>query len=696
MLRTITAVLASIGLCACGGSSSEGGPGPNIGDPSTQGVDYSKIQQSEVEATVLKQASDTELLTRLKNGVRFNVRFAPEISTSVQALDARTTANPSPAVEPASAFNDALAGESAGDGNNFSQTNTHVQGVDEADFVKYDGKYMYVSTFPHYAREEERPRAEIRILETDPESAGVNELSRIDVNDDTWGGVGEIYLANDDDGNTETMVTLRSTWSNVVSIEPIFGALALDALSILPENKIEISGYNVTDPSNPDKSFTMEIDGFIQNSRKIDNTLYLVTEYYPYLPNIFFFLDNETAIRNNEDSIQALTIADLMPSVSINGETPQPLHVSGDCFIPVDTDSNTGLKNIVSIIAIDLESQQISAAKCLNSQVSGIYASGESLYIGASAYKNWTDYESFTVVHKFTLGDSIDYRSTGVVPGFLGWRDPSFRMDEYNDTFRIVTTSRDDNWEPIHRLHVLQDNASTDEMNIVGKLPNDERPEPIGKPFEEIFGVRFMEDRAFIVTFERIDPLYVIDLADAEDPQIAGELEVPGFSTYLHPVDDNYLLGIGRNANEAGIATGLKTSLYDVSDISAPLEIDSIIIDGRSTHSPATSDLRAISFLRNSQDQLRFAFPVSKYSDNAFAWEYEGLHLYEINGLAGNSAILNDVGVITSERQSAEKPWPDYSGFDRSVLHDEAVYYIHASDVWSAFWSSPQASSGPH
>ncbi len=374
------------------------------------------------------------------------------------------------------------------------------------------------------------------------------------------------------------------------------------------------------------------------------------------------------------------------------------------CLVPANLEDRHGYAAITSVIAIDLDLGEISSVNCLNAQVNGLYANQDSLYLGGSLYKTWENagqsFSSYTVVHKFNLGDQISYRSTGTVPGWLGWHDPSFRMDELDNRLRIVTTENSfiGAGDPVHRLSILEDSSSTDEMDLVAELPNDEAPAPIGKPGEDIFSVRFVGEQAYIVTFMRTDPLYVLDLSDAENPQIAGELEVPGFSTYLHPVGDSYLLGIGQDADDNGVAQGIKASLFDVRDMTSPQLIGSETFGSRGSWSPALNDLRAISFLQPNADQLRFTFPISVYGDN-WRWQEDALHLFEINGLSNtneSSADLSFVGKITSELPDDERTWPNYSGIDRSVLHDDAVYYTHGDFVWAGFWTNPETATGPH
>ncbi len=684
MYRILTIGAIACLTAACGGGSNNAS---STNANTLALAEYPTLTKTTMEPKHLKPASEAELLKHLLNGIRLNVYIFNEDDAIPVPL--ATSAPEVRAME-----SDAISGGStvvAAD--SFSTTNVHVTGVDEADYLKYDGQHIYLSTDSQY-QNDAWTGPSIRILATDPANASIREVGIITNDEDQWGSADALYLLGDDT-QTSHVVTLRTQWSYFA--RPMISTTLVDA-DFLPINDeaIQISGYDVADPTSPEKSFSIEIDGYLQNSRKIDNMLYLVTRYSPNIPTIHYYL-NEKDAQENEERIAALTLDDLLPKVRINGGDAQNLLRAQDCLLPLDLSDKHGYAALTTVIAIDLSAQDVTSAKCVNANVGGIYATPSSLYVGGSSYRNWNDHSSFTTVHKFNLGENIAYRSTGIIPGWLGWQDPAFRMDEHNGYFRIMTTERSNGWsgDPEHRLSILQDDPSSDAMQLVAQLPNDEAPATIGKPGEDLYAVRFVGDRAYAVTFERIDPLYVIDLSNPQAPSIAGELEVPGFSTYLHPIGESYLLGVGREADDSGRANGVKISLYDIRNIDAPSEINSLSYGAAGTWSSALYDLRALSFLQTSADQLRFTLPIS-LRDSDWQWQEDALHLFEVNGLAAASADVNFVGKVTSEARSDDMQWPSWSGVDRGVLHGDAVYYAHGNSVWSAFWSSPSAATGPH
>jgi len=631
-------VTLTAGLSACGGSSSG-----SAADSGSVNTDYSNLEQDDIAATVLKVATQDELETHIKNGLRLqsvtvNTRTSDDVIFTAD-LDAAPEASPS----------------SEGD-SGFSETNTIVSGVDESDYLKYDGEHIFVSTHPSWNWYEGRPeQPRIRILETNPALASVNEVASITLDDEAWGAVGELYLVSDENSETSGLATVRNTWSIFGSIEPALDVVASTALiAPIGQDAAEIAVYDVSDRNNPELDWRFEIDGYLQDTRKIGNTLYLVSHFSPYLREVFTTLEDsapndEAQLEQNERDILSAELSQLLPKVRVNGAPDQLITEFANCLVPVDINEEDAYTGITTILAIDLENKAVVSGACLNTSVNGLYVSQDSVYLGGSVGQ--FQLEPQTVVHKFSLNEGeVNYRSTGHVPGYLSWGDQAaFRMSEHDDHFRIV------------------------------------------KPGEDIFAVRFRGDEAFIVTFERIDPLYVLDLSDPLDPQISGELELPGFSTYLHPVNDRYLLGFGRDVQENRNA-GLKISLFDIADRANPAEVSNIVLGGLGSYSEALYDLHALSFLELS-DQLRFTMPASL--SESYSWQDSGLHLFELDNVNTSSASLTRIGQITAEARTEENTYPSTYGRSRSVLHENAVFFSYDGEMFSSFWDNPNAAIGP-
>lgn len=211
-------------------------------------------------------------------------------------------------------------------------------------------------------------------------------------------------------------------------------------------------------------------------------------------------------------------------------------------------------------------------------------------------------------------------------------------MDEYKGYFRIATTTgetwRTDEFTSMNNVYVL-DAA----LKVKGKI------EGLAST-ETIKSIRFMGDKAYMVTFRTTDPLFVLDLSDPSKPEVKGELKIPGYSEYLHPVSENILLGFGRDAveeNDQAIEKGFKVSVFDVSDINDPKEISTMIIGDRGTYSDVSYNHKALLY---SADKNIIGFPITIYevpeSQDQDNWAY-GIPTfsgYMILGLTGENKLI--------------------------------------------------------
>ena len=247
------------------------------------------------------------------------------------------------------------------------------------------------------------------------------------------------------------------------------------------------------------------------------------------------------------------------------------------------------------------------------------------------------------IIHKISLdGNQITYEGKGEVPGRIL---NQFSMDEYNGYFRIATTTGN-NWNADEQLknniYVLDS-----DLKQVGKIENI-------APGEEIYASRFLGEKAYLVTFKKIDPFFTIDLSDPYNPQILGKLKIPGYSDYLHPYDENHIIGIGKNTVEAleeenwrnidfAWYQGLKIALFDVSDFENPTVVSQVIIGDRGTSSPALYDHKA--FLFNKEKNL-LVIPVELYEIDEEIKEKKGNYTGSIYGdFAFQGAYVYDLTV---------------------------------------------------
>jgi uncharacterized secreted protein with C-terminal beta-propeller domain len=194
-----------------------------------------------------------------------------------------------------------------------------------------------------------------------------------------------------------------------------------------------------------------------------------------------------------------------------------------------------------------------------------MYVSLGNIYV---TYPTWSEQGDYTSIYRVRVnGSELTFEAKGNV---LGYVLNQYSMDEYNGHFRLATTSQKNQTQQ-NNVYVLDMN-----LNITGKVEN------LAKE-ERIYSARFMGDKCYLVTFRQVDPFFVLDMSNPAEPKVAGELKIPGYSSYLHPYDENHVIGLGKEGNY------VKLSLFDVSNVYAPTEIAKFVVDGDYTD-PAAYD----------------------------------------------------------------------------------------------------------
>jgi uncharacterized secreted protein with C-terminal beta-propeller domain len=596
----------------------------------------------------------------------------------------------------------------------YTTTYTLENNVDEHDAVKYDGEHLFIApsrsmdccfivddlvmvaeaeedieqsdAIPEPQPEPQESDRSIRILETDPENAGAAEVGTIEL--DNSRTVEGLYTQDDQ------LVSISSSgwWG-------IYGE-SFARVSNWEGQTTALDIYDISDITAPTPQMQIEFQGGFVNSRKKGDIIYLVARHTPNIDG-FDYYPMEEAISENETLLDELSIEDILPKVSVNG-VESLLVDANECLI-TDPDNelstaDTGYPTLTLLIAVNIVDQSIANATCYLEPTDGIYVSENAIYLTQVDYR---DAASRTLIHSYELSEDLTYQGSGVAEGSLYLNgDRDFRINEYEGHLRIVTTERtgDSSDSVDHRLSILKLNTQELEMELVATLPNKDRPEAIGKPNEDLYGVRFMGDTAYLVTFERIDPLYVLDLSTPTDPVIAGELMVTGFSDFLHPVSDQLLMGLGQDEN--GFT---KLELFNVENMSSPYSLGTVTLgieDGlispdslNWSYSEARYNRHAFTYQVISDTQDRFLVPatLSFYNEQSGYQDEDRLYLFEINNKnTALTASINKVGYITAKRNER---W--YSSRNRGVIDGDAVYYINDSSVWSTQWSNPTQQEGP-
>ena len=609
-------------------------------------------------------------------------------------------------------------GPSSGGGTDapLSRTNVQEAGVDEEDRIKSDGAFLYVLNNHQSVRQQAAPSfaPQVRILELNAAAPSARHLTTFELDLDDHEAPSGLYLREEADQLLVTASSLALDWYYWYS--PLAW---LEATS-------SVVSVDVSDPARPRQTEILELDGQIVSSRRIDDVVYLATRFQPYLPGLGFYDPADPGSTGDRQIIEGADLDDLLPSYRTSSDPGwRALVAPHDCYLPADG-APVHAADVITLVAIDLDSMDVRSSRCFVGATETLYVSLDSIYVASTRYDYrvvqgtdgapWIQYdepEVETDLHKFSLGEgAISYQASGVVDGHLGFnitRRP-FRLSEKDDDLRAITYTDEltADRSPV-AVTVLRQGVS-DRLEVVGRLPNARRPAPIGKPGELLYATRFVGDRAYLVTFLVTDPLYVVDLSRPEDPYVAGELEITGYSDYLHPIGQDHVLGVGKDAVpdpsgdfRGAWYQGLKVSLYDVRDPTRPIEVDSLVLGKRGSESPVLHDHRAFTYLEPPGQAPRIAMgsviherwnatTPPKHPSDWYDWSFSGLQLFEIDTTAGR---LRKSGEMRVESYGPSGRTHPIFGDDRSVLVGDAIFYVHGDDVYTALWSDPSSFEGP-
>ena len=471
----------------------------------------------------------------------------------------------------------------------YSTTNVQVAGVDEPDIVKTDGTYLYVVAnntvyiIRAYPVFEATIVAHITITNV--------SISNIFIRGDRLVVLGNTgmyygYPLLEDDMMVKSSPRPGMWWGGVF--------------------QTAVNVYDLSNRAAPSLTKEIRIDGGYFDARLIDEYVYLVATQYTY--NILYAVDNTNYTLD-------------VPEIRIDNETTS---ISPDDIYYVDVPELSD--TMTHVISLNLDTNDVVEKSFMLGSSQTMYVSRNNIFLASIHYPYYpilydsgaetnsaAENQETTILHKISIntGD-ITYIAQGEVPGVIL---NQFSMDEHNGFFRIATTSGN-NWmensQTSNNIYILDDT-----LTQISKIENI-------APGESIYAARFLGDRAYLVTFVQVDPLFTIDLSDPFNPRILGELKIPGYSEYLHPYDETHIIGIGKEVDPSIDADlvhtpgaiyytailGLKIALFDVSDIEHPVEQAKIVIGDRGTDSPALYDHKA--FLFDREKQL-LVIPVSLY-----------------------------------------------------------------------------------
>jgi uncharacterized secreted protein with C-terminal beta-propeller domain len=582
-----------------------------------------------------------------------------------------------------SAVRPAVQETPAGSGD-FSDTNNQVAGVDEGDLVKTDGQHLFVLAGDG-----------VDIVNAWP-SDSLAVVSHIT----TDGNERSLFLH----GTRLTVISQETSW---VSFQNDLVGTSRSFASWYGswQSKVNVTVIDVADVTSPTILEQTSLDGWLVDARAIDGRVLVVTRdsFDIPAPEIIripppIHIDPMPVFPEPIDpgtSIASITVMIDMPisigivpfssdgtryvyedaasyrsrleeawentalpqfSVTVAGDTTSGgLAQAGHTYVPVKATDNTMLS--VSSFTIDDDTAGPDAVTSVAGVSGSVYASTSNLYVSATHWGSWwdsTDAGTTTNIYQFDLGEvDVPLTAMGAVPGATL---NQFSLDESDDgLLRVATTSGfgDSGSSGVYVLAAAAGNLQT-VGSVTGLAPG-----------ERIYSVRFIGERGYVSTFREIDPLFVIDLANPAKPRVVGQLKVPGFSSYLHPLDATHLLGIGRDVDpDTGRVLGLQLSIFDIGDPTDPKRTATYTFagDGWQSWSETLSDHHALSWFA---EQGILALPVQQGD----WWQgSSGLVVFKVDTHSENG--FTNLGTI------------DHDGpVRRSIRIGEFLYSVSAGEV---------------
>lgn len=587
----------------------------------------------------------------------------------------------------------------------YSATNVQVAGVDEADFVKNDDKYIYLVQNDKLIIVDAFNKKEIISETTLPKNTYANNMflykNKV------------VVLAQSND---------ESFYFNKYDIMPQQSY----------EQMTKVLIYDVSDKDDPTLSETFKVSGSYFQSRMIDDTVYLVAVKYAQYPvrapivyaqkvinpDIYYFDNGEESYNYN-----TIVSVDVSKEEVIDSEVyllgySNTLMMSEDniyiayqkqpyrCWGWYCRDNTYDKKRFTDVVVPLLEDplkddiQDILRLKIsdeeqwnrISERLTSFFSELQDDEDLQDEYEDMFDdirdaldeYDakqllenSQTIIHKIGVDKGeLNYQTKGAVDGRL---HNQFSLDEYKGNLRVATTV--DLWMNKGRLTYNNVYVLDEELNVVGEVEDIARN-------ETIYSTRFMGDKLYMVTFRQIDPFFVIDLSDPENPEILGQLKIPGYSSYLHPYKDNFIIGVGKQTetNDWGGATiqGVKISLFDVSDFENPEEVDTFEIGMQGTDSPILYDHKAFLLFND-----KLIIPISEITQRdkrgQYGYDYkywDGAYVFEVskNGFDLMGKVKHD------SRSSSYYAWYDRASVSRSIIMDNELFtisnkYIKVNDL---------------
>ncbi|MFZ4579743.1 MAG: beta-propeller domain-containing protein [Myxococcota bacterium] len=614
------------------------------------------------------------------------------------------------------------AGGGTGGATQASSTNTQVAGVDEADFVKNDNQFIYAVA-----------NGKLQILKAWP-AAEMTRIAQVPVE----GTPKKLYVANDralvysalGPVATGASYTPYGAWGGMsypgnTGTECTYG---YDCDFTGDGQVLKITVFDITDRTQPKVLRETTFSGSYLNSRRIGNMVHTVVVFPEVsVPGLSFWptqladpwqwCGDQTKFPYSDAELEAMfatlaaknhtligdsTIAQYLPGIKdlrhTAGGVVEESGLLAGCkgfYLSQEGDG----KSLISLVSMAIDDLGTIGATTVVGKTGAVFASQDALYIavrhqadqmGGWYYEENSGIQEATTVHKFKFGTGTQtsYVGSGAVKGRIL---NQFSMDELNGVLRIATTTghlpSPDVYSTLATMAPVQIPDGPVQLGVLGMVDKI-------APAEDIRSVRFDGDVGYVVTFKKTDPLFVFDLKDPKAPKLVGELKIPGFSTYMHLLDEHHLLTIGYDADDQGSFawfTGIRLQVIDVTDYNSPKIDFAEVIGTRGSTSDAATNHLAFTYFA---PKHWLGLPITVCEDSAGGGSYgstmsfSGLFVYDVTSGAGFQKLggLASMPPQTTTQSGACGNWwtQSNSWVKRSVFMDDFVYAISADAVISA------------
>ena len=504
-----------------------------------------------------------------------------------------------------------------------THTNVQEQGVDEADIIKHNNNNIF------YLATDDKGKSRLYTHTFADLVAGQKKAQEISVfTDEKSVQAQDLYLYNDQ------LIVLGNSF-HAYRIAAEVSPKTLSRMVLPPyfmNNEIYIEVYDVKDIKAIKRTQSIKVQGHLNNTRLANGKLYVVSSYNPYLKvtykrthipckdGYYQLVDKEGKCYEIDYDDYTIKEKHLIPKITHNGKSSDL--VGHQHFYSAMKVNN--LDQITTTTAFDLsgfESKNLSLM--INSYQ--LYMSPKALYLTHEHY----DYSPFTTasseridrtktaIYKIALDKQLDFIDHIVIEGRA---INQFAFSEYKGVLRVATTKG-------YAFNDTTDNMVYTIAEENGVLKQKALLKGLGKKGEVIRAVRFMGDKGFVVTFKQTDPFYTIDLSDPDSPKKAGELSIPGFSTYLHSVGDNQILALGNDADSEGRVTAMQVQLFDISTFKSPKLVDKYLFD-KTAFSNALYNHKAFTFRPSDK---KFAIYINSYDYKSHTTTFRGFYIFELS-----------------------------------------------------------------